>query len=106
MSTKTVSEGVVHDVPPDLRRVLLADHDLLALWEDLTPLARNEWICWVISPKKAETRSEHVDRVREEVLDGKRRPCCWIGCIHRTDKEISPSVSWVLSRRNQEPAAK
>ena len=104
MSMKTVSNGVAHEVPADLRRVLIANPGVLAKWEDLTPLARNEWICWVLWPKKAETRSQHIERLRDELLDGKRRPCCWLGCTHRTDKEISPSVQWVLSRRAKKSA--
>ena len=53
------------------------------MWEDITPLARNEWICWVTSVKKAETRSQHIERLREDLKHGKRRPCCWPGCPHR-----------------------
>lgn len=99
MTRKDVSGGVVHEVPADLRASLISDAPALAAWEGLTPLARNEWICWTISVKKAETRQEHVDRVIEELNEGKRRPCCWIGCIHRTDKPISPSVQYVLDRK-------
>ena len=91
----------VHTVPVDLRRVLIANPKVLAAWEDLTPLARNEWICWVLWPKKAETRSQHIQRLQSELLEGKRRPCCWLGCIHRKDKELSPSVRWVLSIRSK-----
>lgn len=98
MPTK-VSGGVVHKLPADLREVLASDPKALAAWESLTPLARNEWICWTVSVKKTETRKEHVERVRIELKEGMRRPCCWIGCIHRTDKQISPSVQHVLSKR-------
>ncbi|MGH7764341.1 MAG: YdeI/OmpD-associated family protein [Candidatus Dormibacteraceae bacterium] len=104
MSAKTVSEGVAHAVPADLRRVLIANPKVLAIWEDLTPLARNEWICWVLWPKRAETRNQHIERLRTELLEGKRRPCCWLGCIHRKDKEISPSVRWMLSGRGKASA--
>lgn len=95
-----ISEGIpdVHKIPADLRKALTADSKALALWESITPLARNEWICWAISVKLDKTRQEHVVRVVSELKDGIRRPCCWIGCIHRTDKPISPSVQWVLSR--------
>ena len=72
-----VSGGVVHTVPMDLRRVSISSPNVLAAWEDLTTLARNEWICWVLWPKKADTRSQHVQRVRSELLEGKRRPCCF-----------------------------
>lgn len=73
----------MHEVPADLRRALLADESALERWEDLTPLARNEWICWTISVKLDETRKKHVERVITELLEGKRRPCCWVGCTHR-----------------------
>ena len=94
-----ISGGVVHDLPEDLRNTLAADAEAVAVWEALTPLARNEWICWTISVKKPETRKQHVERVRTELKEGMRRPCCWLGCIHRTDKAISPSVQYVLNRR-------
>lgn len=86
MITKEISGGVVHDMPADLRKVLTADPDVLATWEDLTPLARNEWICWVVSVKKAETRNQHIERVSTELIEGMRRPCCWAGCPHRSRK--------------------
>jgi hypothetical protein len=101
MTNKEISGGVVHELPEDLRISLAADAEALAAWEDLTPLARNEWICWTISVKKPETRRQHVERVRTELKEGVRRPCCWIGCIHRTDKAISPSVQYVLSKRSK-----
>ncbi len=101
MTKHEISGGVVHELPVDLQDVLAAAGEALAIWEDLTPLARNEWICWTISVKKPETRKQHVERVRTELKEGMRRPCCWIGCIHRTDKQISPSVHYVLSRRSK-----
>ena len=100
-TNNTISGGVVHELPEDLRETLAADAEALAAWEALTPLARNEWICWTISVKKPETRQQHVERVRTELKEGMRRPCCWIGCIHRTDKAISPSVQYVLSKRTK-----
>ena len=98
---KDISSGTVHEVPADLREALTSDPQALAAWEDLTPLARNEWICWTISVKKPETRTQHVERVRSELKEGIRRPCCWMGCIHRTDKTISPSVQYVLNKRSK-----
>ncbi len=94
-----IAQGVVHTVPTDLRNALAADKKSFTIWEGLTPLSRNEWICWTISVKKEETRAHHVKRLVTELKEGKRRPCCWIGCIHRTDKPISQSVKGVLARR-------
>lgn len=91
----------MHTMPPDLRKALTADHKALAAWEDITPLARNEWICWTISVKTPKTRQEHVARVVSELKEGMRRPCCWVGCIHRSDKKLSPSQKFVLSKRSK-----
>ncbi len=99
--TKTISAGVVHELPADLRKALASDRAALAIWEGLTPLARNEWICWVTFVKKDETRKEHVKRTITELKEGMRRPCCWLGCIHRKDKAISPSVQALLARRSK-----
>jgi hypothetical protein len=96
-----ISGGTVHKVPADLRKALTSDPKALAAWESLTPLARNEWICWATFVKREETRKEHVERVRTELKEGMRRPCCWLGCIHRKDKPISPSVQYVLSKQRK-----
>jgi hypothetical protein len=77
MTKQAISPGAVHSVPEDLRKVLISDPVARAKWEDITPLARNEWICWVISVKKPETRRRHIERVRAELKEGIRRPCCW-----------------------------
>ncbi len=100
---RQVSEGVpsAHKLPSDLKKALSSDRVALAAWEDITPLARNEWICWVTFVKKEETRKDHVKRVVSELKEGMRRPCCWLGCIHRADKPISPSVQWALSKRTK-----
>jgi len=87
-----IAKGAVHSVPSDLRKALASDPSARTKWNDLTALARNEWICWTISVKKSETRKEHVERAIKDLKQGKRRPCCWYGCIHRTDKPVSPSV--------------
>jgi uncharacterized protein YdeI (YjbR/CyaY-like superfamily) len=101
MTSKSISSGTAHKIPEDLRKALTFDLKALAAWEDLTPLARNEWICWVTFVKKAETRNDHIKRLVQELKEGKRRPCCWLGCIHRKDKQISPSVQAILNRSNR-----
>lgn len=101
MTKTAVSSGVVHKVPTDLRKALITDAKALERWEDLTRLARNEWICWVTFVKKDETRKEHVKRTISELKEGMRRPCCWLGCTHRKDKAVSRSVQWVLDRRSK-----
>lgn len=83
LNKKEIATGVVHEVPEDLKKVLISNLDLLARWNNLTPLARNEWICWITIVKKLKTREEHINRLSADLLDGKRRPCCWPGCPHR-----------------------
>ncbi len=83
MLAQTLPGGTVHKLPTDLRKVLSKDKALRAVWNDITPLARNEWICWVEGAKLIETRARRVQRTHDELLEGMRRPCCWPGCMHR-----------------------
>ena len=80
---QTFPTGTVHTTPTDLHEGLTAVPQALAAWHDITPLARNEWICWVESARKAETRAGRIEKARSMLTDGKRRPCCWPGCPHR-----------------------
>ena len=83
MSGERLPGGVVHKLPPDLRAALTASPSALAAWKDITPLARNEFICWVEDATQDGTRQRRIRRTREELEEGKRRPCCWPGCKHR-----------------------
>ncbi|MES2985645.1 MAG: YdeI/OmpD-associated family protein [Patescibacteria group bacterium] len=83
---KQLSQGVVHTVPDDLRKVITTTPQIYTIWEDITPLARNEWICWIQSAKKAETRKHRIDVMVSKMKQGDRRPCCWEGCSHRKKK--------------------
>lgn len=87
--TKAFSHGTVHEAGDDMQAALTADSETHALWESLTPLGRNEFICWVEDAKQAKTRARRIERTVEELHEGKKRPCCWAGCIHRTDKAPS-----------------
>lgn len=80
---KDISNGTVHKLPADLRKVLIATPKALLTWEDITPLARNEWICWIDSAKKLETRERRIAIMQDKFKKGERRPCCWAGCPHR-----------------------
>ncbi len=87
---KNVEEGILHEVPEDMKKALTANAGLLEKWNELTPIARNEWICWTTIVKKEETRAAHIVRLSEDVSAGKKRPCCWPGCPHRNPK----SAKW------------
>ena len=82
-SGQSVPGGVVHELPVDLREALIANAVALDAWQDITPLARNEFICWVEDAKQATTRERRIRRTQEELEEGQRRPCCWPGCTHR-----------------------
>ena len=94
--TKKLSGGLVHDLPNDLLDALIETKEIASIWESLTPLGRNEFICWVEEAKQDKTRAKRVRRTVEELAEGQRRPCCWAGCIHRTDKKPSKWQQAVL----------
>ena len=83
VSSQRVLGGVVHKLPADLREALIANTTALDAWKAITPLARNEFICWVEDAKQETTRERRIRRTQEELEDGQRRPCCWPGCKHR-----------------------
>jgi uncharacterized protein YdeI (YjbR/CyaY-like superfamily) len=83
MKTADLPGGVVHELPGDLAEGLTSSDVALEAWLDITPLARNEFICWVEEAKQQKTRERRIRRTREELEDGMRRPCCWTGCSHR-----------------------
>ncbi len=83
MPKEIIAAGVVHELPADLREALVSAPKALVVWEDITPLARNEWICWVTSGKKEETRGIRIEKALSKLKGGMRRPCCWAGCPHR-----------------------
>lgn len=76
-------QGPVHKMPKDFQAVLAAAPKALEVWDDITPLAHNEWICWVESAKKSETRQRRMAVGISKLKSGMRRPCCWAGCPHR-----------------------
>ena len=83
MSIRALPGGVVHDLPDDLNQELVTSPAALDAWQDITPLARNEFICWIEDAKQQKTRERRIRRTREELEEGMRRPCCWPGCSHR-----------------------
>jgi len=106
MSTSTLSGGLVHDLPDDLIKALTKTDKITGLWEDLTPIARNEFLCWVENAKQEKTRARRIKRTVEELLDGQKRPCCWVGCIHRTDKKPSKWQQDVLIDKKPKDSTK
>jgi len=65
-------------IPADLRKALAtAEPKARAVWEDITPIARRDWIHWIISAKQAETRTRRVKNACSMLAAGKRRACCF-----------------------------
>jgi len=89
MKITELSGGLVHELPEDLIKALCESRDIVNLWQSITPIARNEFICWIEDAKQLKTRQRRIVRTVEELLDGQKRPCCWVGCIHRADKKPS-----------------
>ncbi|TSC82781.1 MAG: hypothetical protein G01um101420_139 [Parcubacteria group bacterium Gr01-1014_20] len=83
MGKKETALSGVHGMPADLRKALASSGAAKLVWEDITPLARNEWICWITSGKKVETRGIRIEKALSKLKGGMRRPCCWAGCPHR-----------------------
>lgn len=89
-------DGTVHTLPDDVRAAISADPAAIGFWQSLTPLGRNEFICWIEDAKQPATRARRIVRTLEEMDEGKRRPCCWAGCVHRRDKVPSAWQQAVL----------
>lgn len=83
MAQNVSREKPVHTLPADFKKAIASDPKVAKLWGDITPLARNEWICWVTSAKQTETRERRIRVGLDKMRKGMRRPCCWAGCPHR-----------------------
>ena len=64
-------------VPADLRRALAGNQAARATWKDITAVARRDWIHWVTSGKKAETRVKRIAVACDKLASGSRRACCF-----------------------------
>jgi hypothetical protein len=65
-------------VPADLRTTLAAANPKAqAVWSDITPVARRDWIQWIESAKREATRLKRIESACDMLAKGKRRPCCF-----------------------------
>ncbi len=85
MSEEIKRESAYHEITKEIQDLLNHNTKLLELWNSLTPTQRNEWICYTIMPKKQETKDKRLERLQEDMLKGKKTPCCWPGCPHRRE---------------------
>lgn len=68
MNNLEIAPSELHEIPDDIEKVLLDNPDVLEKWNSITPIARNEWICWITIVKQQKTRDEHLIRFREDLL--------------------------------------
>ncbi|MEZ5465135.1 MAG: YdeI/OmpD-associated family protein [Lysobacteraceae bacterium] len=64
-------------VPPDLKKALAEDTEAAAAWDDITTLARRDWVHWIEGAKKAETRKRRISNACDMLASGKGRVCCF-----------------------------
>jgi hypothetical protein len=66
------------DVPQDVLKALnAAPKTAQDAWADITSAARRDWIHWITSGKRAETRIKRLSAAMDMLSKGKRRPCCF-----------------------------
>lgn len=70
-------DWVEPEVPVDVKKALATSQKAEALWKDITPLARWDWIRWVRAVKTPETRKKHLEVMLDKLNKGMRRPCCF-----------------------------
>ena len=73
-------------VPVDLRKALAVAPLAQAGWEDITPMARRDWIFSILSAKQGETRRRRVEKACDMLACGKRRLCCF------------PGIKWIMRK--------
>jgi len=94
-------------VPVDLCKALAAAPQAQALWLEITPLARRDWILWVISPKLLETRRSRIENACSMLSSGKKRVCCSPGINWRRKDHPTAGETWLpLPKSETRPAPK
>ena len=98
ISMEPSKEWIEPEVPEDLKIALSASPKAEALWEDITPLARWDWIRWIRAVKTPETRQKHIEVALDKLNKGMRRPCCF---NRNLCSEPSVSKNWALLEPTQ-----
>lgn len=90
---EATKEWVEPEVPVDLKKALVTSPKAEALWKDITPLARWDWIRWIRAVKTPKTRQKHIEIALDKLNKGMRRPCCF---NRNLCSEPYVSKNWVL----------
>lgn len=93
VSLEPTKEWIEPEVPEDLKKALSASPKADALWKDITPMARWDWVRWVRAVKTPETRQKHIEVALDKLNKGMRRPCCF---NRNLCSEPYVSHNWVL----------
>lgn len=97
VSLEPTKEWIEPEVPADLKKALDSAPKEKALWQDITPNARWDWIRWIRAVKTAETRQKHIEVALSKLNKGMRRPCCF---NRNLCSEPYVSHNWVLLAPN------
>jgi hypothetical protein len=81
-------------LPIDLRKALAAAPPAQALWQEITPMARRDWILWISSARQPETRSRRIEKACDMLASGKRRVCCF-GGLNWLTKDHKSAETWL-----------
>ena len=98
VSMESTKEWIEPEVPEDLKRALSTSPKAEALWKDITPLARWDWIRWIRAVKTPETRQKHIEVALDKLNKDMRRPCCF---NRNLCSEPSVSKNWALLEPTQ-----
>ncbi|HLC87746.1 MAG TPA: YdeI/OmpD-associated family protein [Patescibacteria group bacterium] len=93
VSLEPTKEWIEPEVPADLKKALSFSPKAEALWKDITPMARWDWIRWIRAVKTEETRKKHIEVALDKLNKGMRRPCCF---NRNLCSEPAVSKNWVL----------
>ena len=99
VSLEPIKEWIEPEVPEDLQKALATSPKAEAVWKDITPLARWDWIRWIRAVKTAETRQKHIEVALDKLNKGMRRPCCF---NRNLCSEPDVSHNWALLEPQQE----
>lgn len=80
-------------IPADLRRALASAPKARAVWKDITSIARRDWIQWIVSAKRPETRARRVENACSMLAGGKRRICCFDRSGHYSKGMSAPEAA-------------
>lgn len=86
-------EWINPEVPSDMKKALVKNKKILELWNDITPMARWDWVRWVRAVKTVETREKHIDIMISKLSKGMRRSCCFNRSLCSVPEV---SKNWVL----------